>query len=126
MPNSPSQEPAAGAEQPPDAETTTQRFERLLEEKDSERYVLCLFVTGMGSRSTEAIAAIKEICEARLPDRYELEVVDIQEHAELARDEQIIAVPTLLKKLPLPLRRLIGNLSDRERVLLRLDLPAEA
>ena len=126
MPKSSSEEPAPGPERPPTPPSTTARFEQLLEQKDQEHYVLCLFVTGMSERSTEAIAAITEICQERLADRYELEVVDIGEHADIARDEQIIAVPTLLRKLPLPLRRLIGNLSDRDRVLLRLDLPAEA
>jgi circadian clock protein KaiB len=83
---------------------------------------LRLYVTGMTTRSTEAFAMIKSICEEHLEGRYDLEVIDIYQHPQLAKDEQIIAVPTLVKKLPAPLRRFIGNLSDKERVLLGLDL----
>jgi circadian clock protein KaiB len=102
---------------------TTAEFENLLASPQiGERYVLRLYVTGMTPRSTEAFEAIKAICEQHLQGRYELEVIDIYQRPALARDEQIIAAPTLVKKLPLPLRRLIGNLSDKERVLLGLDL----
>jgi circadian clock protein KaiB len=91
---------------------------------DEERYVLRLYVTGMTLRSMQAIANLRAICETRLQGRYELEVVDIYQHPRLARDEQIVAAPTLIKKLPLPLRRMVGNLSDEERVLMGLDLRA--
>jgi circadian clock protein KaiB len=87
-----------------------------------KRYVLRLYVTGMTPRSLEAFTSIKSICERNLQGRYELEVIDIYQHPSLTRDEQIVAVPTLVKQLPLPLRRLIGDLSDEERVLLGLDL----
>ncbi len=90
--------------------------------KPHGRYVLRLYVTGMTLRSMEAIANLRAICETRLQGRYELEVVDIYRHPRLARDEQIVAAPTLIKKLPLPLRRMVGNLSDEERVLMGLDL----
>jgi len=69
-----------------------------------------------------AIANIKEICETHLKGRYQLEVIDIYENPSLGKGEQIIASPTLIKKLPLPLRRFIGDLSDTERILLGLDL----
>ena len=88
------------------------------------RYVLRLYVTGMTLRSMQAIANLRAICETRLQGRYELEVVDIYQHPRLARDEQIVAAPTLIRKLPLPLRRMVGNLSDQERVLMGLDLRA--
>jgi circadian clock protein KaiB len=101
---------------------TTADFEKAVAHRQEERYVLRLYVTGMTPRSTEAFAAIKAICEEHLQGRYDLEVIDIYQHPELAKDEQIIAVPTLVKKLPAPLRRLIGNLSAEERVLLGLDL----
>jgi circadian clock protein KaiB len=104
---------------------TTQAFEELSRKRSEERYVLRLYVTGMTPRSTEAIAAIKALCEERLEGRYELEVIDIYQHPRLAQDEQIVAAPTLVKALPAPLRRLIGNLADRERVLFGLDLRAE-
>jgi circadian clock protein KaiB len=102
---------------------TTEAFEKLVAETPSEeRYVLRLYVTGMTQRSTEAFGTIKALCEDRLRGRYELEVIDIYQHPQLAIDEQIIAVPTLVKKLPAPLRRLVGDLSNEERVLLGLDL----
>ena len=102
---------------------TTEEFERRLARPgEPEKYVLRLYVTGMTPRSTDAIARIKAICEEHLAGRYELDVIDIYQQPTLARGEQIIATPTLIKKLPLPLRRLVGDLSDRERVLLGLDL----
>jgi circadian clock protein KaiB len=102
---------------------TTKAFEQALAGVASEvRYVLRLYVTGMTPRSTEAFAAIKALCEEHLAGRYDLEVIDIYQHPQLAKDEQIIAAPTLVKKLPEPLRKLIGNLADEERVLLGLDL----
>jgi len=98
-------------------------FERSAEASPSgEQYVLRLYVTGMTPRSLEAIANIKSICEEHLEGRYSLEVIDIYQRPQLAREEQIIAAPTLVKKLPEPLRRLIGNLSIKERVLMGLDL----
>ena len=86
------------------------------------RYVLRLYVAGMTPRSTRAIANIREICEGHLKGRYNLQVIDIYQQPVLAEGDQIIAVPTLIKKLPVPLRRLIGDLSDREQVLIGLDL----
>lgn len=103
-------------------ESTADTFERLSKAPAEERYVLRLYVTGMTARSTEAVANIKAVCEEHLHGRYELEVIDLYQHPELAKDEQIIAAPTLVKKLPAPLRRFIGNLSDEERVLVGLDL----
>lgn len=87
-----------------------------------EEYVLRLYVTGMTPRSVEAIASIKAFCERHLHGRYDLEIIDIYQHPELAQHEQIVAAPTLIKKLPAPLRRLVGNLSQEERVLIGLDL----
>ena len=92
------------------------------EEPSRPRYVLRLFVTGMTPRSSEAIHTLRAICAEYLQGRYELDVVDIYQKPELVRDEQILAAPTLVRKLPLPLRKLIGNLSDRERVLKALEL----
>ena len=87
-----------------------------------QRAVLCLYVAGMTPRSTRAVANIKEICEEQLKGRYNLKIIDLYQQPELAKGDQIIAVPTLIKKLPPPLRRIIGDLSDRERVLIGLDL----
>lgn len=103
--------------------SAAQAFETSLDKAaQEERYLLRLFITGMTPRSTEAIATIKAICEEHLQGRYDLEVIDIYQHPARVKDEQIIAAPTLVKKLPQPLRRLIGNLSDQERVLIGLDL----
>jgi circadian clock protein KaiB len=85
-------------------------------------YVLRLYVAGTTSQSMRAISNIRKICEEHLEGRYELEVVDIAQHPTLAIGEQIIAAPTLIKKLPLPLRRFIGDMSQTARILLGLDL----
>jgi circadian clock protein KaiB len=86
------------------------------------RYVLRLYVTGTTPHSMRAVVNIRKICEEHLQGRYELEVVDISQHPTLAEGEQIIAAPTLVKKLPLPLRRFIGDMSQTERILVGLDL----
>jgi len=91
---------------------------------DKARYVLRLYVTGTTRHSTRAIVNIRKICEEYLQGRYELEIVDILVHRTLVEGEQIIAAPTLIKKLPLPLRRFIGDMSQTERILLGLDLRA--
>lgn len=85
-------------------------------------YILRLYVAGMTPQSTRAIANVKNICEEYLQGRYELEVIDLYQKPQLAQSEQIIAAPTLIKRLPLPLRRLIGDMSNVERVLVGLDL----
>jgi circadian clock protein KaiB len=86
------------------------------------KYVLRLYINGSTLKSTLAVKNIKQVCEQHLDGRYRLEIIDICKHANLARDEQIVAVPTLIKRLPRPLRRLIGDLSDQNKVLLGLDL----
>lgn len=88
----------------------------------TDRYVLRLYVAGMTPRSTRAVETVRTICEEHLQGRYDLEVIDVYQQPTLARGEQIIAAPTLIKKLPLPLRRIIGDMSDKQRVLLGLDL----
>jgi circadian clock protein KaiB len=106
---------------------TTECFEKAVAELPrNDRYELRLYVTGMTPRSTEAFAAIKRICEEYLQGRYDLQVIDIYQHPSLARDEQIIAAPTLVKKLPVPLRKLVGDLSNEDRVLLGLNLKRKA
>ena len=86
------------------------------------QYELCLYVAGMTPRSTRAITNIKEICEEHLKGRYDLQVIDLYQQPELAEGNQIVALPTLLRKLPSPLRRIIGDFSDRERALIGLEL----
>ena len=86
------------------------------------KYVLRLYINGSTLKSTLAVKNIKQVCEQHLNGRYDLEIIDIRLQANLARDEQIVAVPTLIKRLPRPLRRLIGDLSDLNKVLFGLDL----
>lgn len=90
--------------------------------EEGEAYTLRLFVTGMTPHSSRAISNLKAICEKYLQGRYTLEVIDVYQRPALAKEEQIIATPTLVKKLPAPLRHLIGDLSDTERVLVGLDV----
>lgn len=90
--------------------------------KQNEKYLLVLYVTGSTPQSVRAIDNIKTICEEHLKGKYNLEVVDLYQNPGLAKGDQIIAAPTLIKKLPLPLRRIIGDLSVTERVLIGLDL----
>jgi len=107
---------------PTKAKSATAAFEQSLAKPDRRQYVLRLYVTGMTPRSTRAIANIKSICEAHLQGRYDLQVIDIYQQGALLEGDQIIAVPTLIKELPEPLRRIIGDLSERDRVLIGLDL----
>jgi circadian clock protein KaiB len=86
------------------------------------RYILKLYVAGRSPKSVNAIANIKKLCEANLQGRYVLEVIDLYQQPQLAQGEQIIALPTLIRKLPAPLRRIIGDLSNTERVLVGLDI----
>ena len=89
---------------------------------DRSAYVLRLFITGTTPRSARAIANLRRVCEERLKGEYDLEVVDIYQHPESAKEHQIIAAPTLVRMLPLPLRKIIGDLADEDRVLAGLDL----
>lgn len=89
---------------------------------EPDNYILRLYVAGESPKSVRAIANIKKICEESLQGRYELEVIDLYQQPQLAQGDQIIAVPTLIKKLPPPLRRIIGDMSNTERVLVGLDL----
>jgi circadian clock protein KaiB len=86
------------------------------------QYVLRLYINRSTTRSKMALENIQRVCEEHLKGRYDLEVIDIHDRASLARDEQIVAVPTLIKRLPAPLQRLVGDMSDLDRVLLGLDL----
>jgi len=86
------------------------------------KYLLRLYVSRSTSKSKLAVENIQRVCERHLKGRYDLEVIDIHDQASLARDEQIVAVPTLIKRLPLPLQRLVGDMSDLDKVLVGLDL----
>ncbi|MGA2926296.1 MAG: circadian clock KaiB family protein [Solirubrobacteraceae bacterium] len=106
--------------------SATDRFEQALRELDERHYVLRLYVVGATATSQRAIANLRAICEQELAGRYELEVIDIYQQPSLAEGEQIVAAPTLIKQLPPPVRQLVGDMSNRDHVLLGLDLrPAE-
>ncbi|MGE5443613.1 MAG: circadian clock KaiB family protein [Ignavibacteriales bacterium] len=101
---------------------TTQKFEQAIAESHSAKFILHLYISGVTSQSTHAIMSIRKICEEHLEGRYQLKVIDVYQQPALAKEEQIIVVPTLIKSLPLPLRRLIGDLSNNERILVGLGL----
>jgi len=101
---------------------SAQTGEITLLRKASRHYILKLYVAGQSPKSVNAIVNIKKICEENLQGRYELEVIDLHQQPQLALDEQIIAVPTLIKSLPLPLRRIIGDMSNTASVLVGLDI----
>jgi len=88
----------------------------------NQQYTLRLYIAGLTPRSQEAIRNVTAICEEHLAGRCDLEVIDIYQNPVLAKGEQIIAAPTLIKKLPLPLRKVIGNMADTEKILVGLDL----
>jgi len=99
----------------------TQTKARPSKEK-SDTYILRLYIAGQTPRSVAALANLKQICAEHLAGRYTLQVIDLLENPQLARGDQILAIPTLVRKLPLPMRRIIGDLSNTERVLVGLDL----
>jgi len=87
--------------------------------------ILTLYVTGQSARSKHAIANMRRICDEDLKGQYDFRVVDVLENPQLAEDDKILATPTLIKQLPLPLRRLIGDLSESDKVLIGLDLEVD-
>lgn len=102
----------------------TARFEEALKQKRAHRaqYILRLYVTGSTPHSLKAIYNLKRLCEEYLPDAYELQIIDIYKNPDAVRDEQIIAAPTLIKRLPAPLRRFVGDLSNTQKLLIGLNI----
>jgi circadian clock protein KaiB len=100
----------------------TAQFERAVAKQERAKYILRLYVTGMTPKSTRAITNVQKLCEEYLKGAYELKVIDIYQQPKLAKGEQIIATPTLIKQLPLPLRKLIGDISDTQKFLVGIDL----
>jgi circadian clock protein KaiB len=102
----------------------TEAFEEALKDTALRRakYILRLYVTGSSHRSLRAVYNLKKLCEEYLPDDYELEVIDIYKDPAAAREEQIIAAPTLVKKLPRPIRKFVGDMSNTQKILVGLDL----
>ncbi|WP_261990213.1 circadian clock KaiB family protein [Hymenobacter sp. BT188] len=92
------------------------------EDMDKEYWELRLYVAGQTPKSVAAIANLKKYCEQHLLGRYKLEVIDLLQHPQLAEGDQILAIPTLVRKVPVPIRKIIGDLSNEERVLVGLDI----
>jgi circadian clock protein KaiB len=90
------------------------------------QFLLKLYVTGKTTKAEAAIANLRRICEEELGGKYELQIIDVLEHPQVAEDDKILATPTLIKRLPPPLRRVIGDLSDKHKVLLGLEVRPEA
>jgi circadian clock protein KaiB len=103
-------------------EDATKDFDLALRQDHEGRYILRLFVSGMTPNSRKAIENVKQICEEHLNGAYELEIIDIYQQPIFAKEGQIIAAPTLVKELPPPLRKFIGDMSETEKILLGLDL----
>jgi circadian clock protein KaiB len=100
----------------------TEAFDLALTQTGEDKYILRLFVSGMTPNSLKAVENVKKICEEHLKGSYELEIIDIYQQPIFAKEGQIVAAPTLVKELPPPLRKIIGDMSETERVLLGLDL----
>jgi circadian clock protein KaiB len=103
-----------------------EEFEQALETtKKDGKYVLRLFVAGINPKSKNAIENLREVCEENLEGEYELEIIDIYQQPIFAKEGQIVAAPTLIKELPPPVRRFVGDLSDKKKLLLGLDLRSQ-
>ena len=99
-----------------------EKFEKALERLGKEKYVLRLYVAGMSPKSIQAIENIKKLCEENMPGRYQLDIIDIYQQPIFAKEGQIVAAPTLIKELPPPISKMVGDMSNKERVLVGLDL----
>ncbi|EDX76711.1 hypothetical protein MC7420_1714 [Coleofasciculus chthonoplastes PCC 7420] len=102
--------------------SSTEAFEKALTQSNTTHYCLHLYISGTTLKSIRAIEMIKHICEDYLPERYTLEVIDIYQQPELVKQAQIFATPTLIKTLPLPLQRIIGDMSQTEKIMVGLDI----
>lgn len=87
-----------------------------------DKYILKLYITGQTHRSNKAMSNLKEICEKELDNRFEIKIIDVLQEPDLAESEKIFVTPTLIKEIPLPIRRIIGDLSDKDKVLMGLDI----
>lgn len=104
--------------------STAEEFEHALRERERRKYVFRLFVTGLTPRSLEAIENVRSLCEQHLKGRYQLDVIDVYKEPEAARKHQIIAAPTLIKELPLPIRKFVGNMTRSDTIVAGLDIRA--
>jgi circadian clock protein KaiB len=101
---------------------TLQQIGETSTKTDGDKWDLRLYVAGQSPRSVAAFANLKQLCEEHLPGRYRIEVVDLIKHPQLAAGDQILAIPTLVRKLPKPIRKIVGDLRDKERALVGLQL----
>jgi len=108
--------------EPIDSDTTSDQDFDSVTMPDQDFYILRLYVAGQTQKSLAAFANLKKICEEHLGGKYRIEVVDLLENPQLAKGDQILAVPTLVRRLPPPIKKIIGDLSNTERVLVGLDL----
>lgn len=110
----------------PTSKPNTEAFDKWLAERKQEKYILRLYVAGNSPKSQRALIKIKNICENYLKGRYELEVIDIYQQPEMMEEEQIVAIPTLIKKLPPPLQKFVGDMANTEKIMVGLDIfPSE-
>lgn len=93
---------------------------------DKDKWILRLYIAGQSAKCTTALLNLKRICEEQLSGKYQLEIIDLLQNPQLSRDDQILAIPTLVRKLPVPVRKIIGDLSNTERVLMGLDIVPES
>lgn len=114
--------PENGANSSENSDASAMSFEQAMTEQSQQHYYLRLFIAGATPRSIKALERLKELCETYLQERYELEVIDVYQLPAELDIENVVAIPTLVKKLPLPLRRIVGDLSDTEKVLKGLDI----
>jgi circadian clock protein KaiB len=105
-----------------DTDAIIKSLEKKAKESGKQKFVLRLYIAGMTMQSRQAVENITRICEENLKGRYDLQIIDIYQQPSLAAGEQIIAAPTLVKKLPVPLRRFIGNMANRDKIIVGLDL----
>ena len=102
--------------------TTTEEFEEALKKGKQQKFVLRLFVTGITPRSLEAIEEVRKLCEEYMKGRYELEIIDLYKQPQAAQKDQVFAAPTLVKLLPLPVRKIVGSMTRKEKLLAGLDI----
>jgi circadian clock protein KaiB len=106
----------------PSEDDAKDKLEQAIEKRKTEKYILILYISGTTPKAKRALVNLNKIIEENFKDRYELEVIDIKQHPEKAKSANIIATPTLIKKLPPPLRRYIGDLAESEKVLVALEI----
>jgi circadian clock protein KaiB len=104
------------------SQTTLEELEKLVAELANLTYVFRLYISGTTAKSSRAVANVQQICDQYLPGRYQLEVIDVYQHPEVAREQQVIALPTLIKEFPLPTQKFVGDMSSKDKIVIGLKL----